>query len=86
MLGSDSGIITPLPSLPQITAPKPNASNMHTTSVETKAAYPKPQQPRNLVFRVHFASVFTGSADSNDSKQQTIKNTGNLSQITLVRT
>jgi hypothetical protein len=41
MLGSDSEIMSPLPSLP-----KPNASNMHITSVGTKTEDPKPQQPR----------------------------------------
>ena len=40
MLGSDSGIVSLLQSLP-----KPNASNMRTTSVGTKGADPKHQQP-----------------------------------------
>ncbi len=45
MLGNDSGIVSPLPSLP-----KPNASNMHITSVGTKTEDPKPQWPRSWLF------------------------------------
>jgi hypothetical protein len=60
MLGSDSGIISPLPSLP-----KPNASNVHITSVGTKTEDPKPQRPRLEIFGVHAASVLTSSTDFN---------------------
>ena len=59
MLGSDSQIISRLPSLPKVIAPKPNASNVHTASVGTEAADQKPQQPRKLVFRARIACVFT---------------------------